>query len=102
VIPFVSVAEGVVIEMISTTALVSAREPVASTEVTLADMSTAMMPAGKMMSAKVATPEVSTAMAPAEVSTAMAPAEVTTSVSPSMTAAAMTATAVTTAPTLAP
>jgi hypothetical protein len=48
VIPLVPVAECVVIDMISTTELVPARKPIASTEVTLPDMSTTMMSAGKM------------------------------------------------------
>jgi hypothetical protein len=97
VIPFVPVAECIVTEMISTTELVPARKPIASTEVTLADMGTTMMPAGKMMSARVTTPEVSAAMAPAEVTTS-----VSTSTTASTMATAMTSTAVTTPTVTAP
>jgi hypothetical protein len=92
VIPSVPVAECVVIEMISPVEPAFARKPVASTEATLADMGTAVMPSGKMTPAEVTAPEVSTAMPAAEVT--MTAAEVT------MTASAVT-TAVTTATTAA-
>jgi hypothetical protein len=84
--------------MTPTTELVPARKPIPSTEVTLADMSRAMMPAGKMTSANVTTPEVSTAMAAAEVTTAVSPGMTASAVTAAaMTAAAMTAATVTTA-----
>jgi hypothetical protein len=88
-IPSVSVAERVVIEMISTQ-LVPARKPVVSTDVALPEMSSAVVDAGKMTSADVTTPEVSTAMATATpVSTTMTACGVATA----MTTTAMTTTA---------
>jgi len=88
-IPAVPVAERVVVEMISTD-LVPARKPVVSTDVALAEMSSAMVGAGYMT--------VSTAMAATDVTTPVA----TTMMAPCMAScmassmATMTATTVTT------
>jgi hypothetical protein len=86
-IPAVPVAERVVVKMISTE-LVPARKPVVSTDVALTEMSSAMVDAGKMTSADVTTPEVSTTMATA--------APVSTTMTASGVATAMTTTTVTT------
>jgi hypothetical protein len=86
-IPAVPVAERVVVEMISTE-LVPARKPIVSTDVALTEMSIAVVDAGKMTSADMTTPEVSTAMATA--------APVSTTMTASGAATAMTTTTVTT------
>jgi hypothetical protein len=83
----VPVAERVVVEMVSTE-LVPARKPVVFADVALTEMSSAMVDAGKMTSADVTTPVVSTAMATA--------APVSTTMTASGVATAMTTTTVTT------
>jgi hypothetical protein len=95
-IPSVPVAERVVVEMISTE-LVPARKPVVSTDVALTEMSSAVVDAGKMTSADVTTPEVSTAMATATpVSTTMTASGVATT----MTTTTVTTTAMAAATTM--
>jgi hypothetical protein len=83
--------------MISTE-LVPARKPVVSTDVALTEMSIAVVHAGKMTSADVTTPEVSTAMATATpVSTTMTASGVATAMT--TTTVTTTAMAATTTPT---
>jgi hypothetical protein len=84
-IPAVPVAERVVVEMISTE-LVPARKPVVSTDVALAEMSSAMVGAGNMT--------VSTAMTATDVTTRVATTMMASCMASSM--ATMTATTVTT------
>jgi hypothetical protein len=95
-IPAVPVAERVVVEMISTE-LVPARKPVVSPDVALTEMSSTMVDAGKMTSADVTSPEVSTAMATATpVSTTMTASGVATAMTTTVTTTAMAAATVTT------
>jgi hypothetical protein len=86
-IPAMPVAKRVVVEMISTE-LVPARKPVVFTDVARTEMSSAMVDAGKMVSADVTTTVVSPAMATA--------APVSTTMTASGVATAVTATAMTT------
>jgi hypothetical protein len=91
-IPAVPVAERVVVEMISTE-LVPARKPVASIDVALAEMSSAMVGAGNMtVSTGMATTDVATPVATTMMASCMASSMAT------MTATAMAAAATTLAP----
>jgi hypothetical protein len=103
-IPFMPVAERIVVDAASTIKLVPVREPLASSGVSLAEVS--MGAAGKMTSACVASP-VSTAMTASAVASPVSTAMTTAAVSTGMTATAMAAatvatTTVTTTTTFAP
>jgi hypothetical protein len=88
-IPFMPVAERITVDTASTIKLVPVRKPLASSGVSLTEVS--MVAAGKMTSASVASP-VSTAMTAAAVASPVSTA-MTAAASTGMTAAAMTATA---------